>query len=101
MQAKLQDYRAERGPGEQSRKAADIEETHSHRVNYLMIGDPELKSYRALLHAAGQCHGAHGVRDPSQAASALQATKIELESTLAKLARRLILWPLPNLHRGS
>ena len=55
--------------------AVDIEETQGHKVNYPMIGDPELKSCQALQHAAGterrhlrgtngsgQCRGAHGIR---------------------------------------
>jgi peroxiredoxin len=33
--------------------ALDIEETQGHRVNYPMIGDPELKIAKAVRHAAG------------------------------------------------
>ena len=44
-QAQLQNHRAERGPGQPaiSKWAVDIEETQGHKVNYPMIGDPELK----------------------------------------------------------
>ena len=55
--------------------AADIEETQGHKVNYPMIGDPELKiaklydmlpadSRRHVRrpHRRGQRHRAHGVR---------------------------------------
>ena len=58
--------------------AADIEETQGHKVNYPMIGDPELKVaklYDMLPAEAGdtsrrphrrrQCHRAHGLRDRS------------------------------------
>ena len=55
--------------------AADIEETQGHKVNYPMIGDPELKIAKlyGMLpaeqrehvrrpHRGGQCHRAHGFR---------------------------------------
>ncbi len=58
-----------------SKWAVDIEETQGHKVNYPMIGDPELKvaklydmlpaeSGRHLrgTHGGGQCHGAHRIR---------------------------------------
>ena len=56
--------------------AADIEETQGHRVNYPMIGDPELKiaklydmlpadagKYVRRSHGSEQCDGSHRVRD--------------------------------------
>ena len=43
-QAELQDHRPERRSGRRPRKwVKDIEETQGHKVNYPMIGDPELK----------------------------------------------------------
>ena len=41
----MQDHRAERWipVSSHSKWAADIEETQGHKVNYPMIGDPELK----------------------------------------------------------
>ena len=55
--------------------AADIEETQGAKVNYPMIGDPQLKIAKTLRHAARrrrghlrrphscrQCHGAHRFR---------------------------------------
>ena len=58
--------------------AADIEETQGHKVNYPMIGDPELKiaklydmlpadagDYLRRPHRRRQCHRAHRVRGRS------------------------------------
>jgi len=64
-----------RRPGEQPRKwAADIEETQGHKVNYPMIGDPELKIAKLYdmlpadrrdhfrrPHGSQQCHRPHRV----------------------------------------
>ncbi len=37
--------------------AADIEETQGHKVNYPMIGDPELQGGQTLRHAACRVRG--------------------------------------------